>query len=173
MRNGVGIRWSGITRDRWAFGGWVVLGLGLVLLAASILFSVWLIQRSGNERETTTTSASGSPIDTAKFGDYAKLEIRRGAGTGSGDTLAETSGAGEAGVIIAGDGEASDQDLAAEDSANFSDAVTVDVQGVPEADPDETAPAGGAAGGATNVADSAQYVVRDADGNIKEQGVID
>ena len=168
MPNRIGMRWRELARDRWALGGWVVLGLGLLLLAVSIPFSIWLIQRSGDAGTISApTAASGSPRDIASFGDSAKLEIRRG----SGEIETATVGSGQTGLTSVGDDDDSGQELSAGDSATFSDAVTFEVGSDPEADPDETAPVGGA-GGATSLTDSAEIVVRDSEGNIKEQGVV-
>ena len=79
--------------------------------------------------------------------------------------------AGQTGLTPVGADDDSGQELSAGDSATFSDAVTFEVGSDPEADPDETAPVGGA-GGATSLTDSAEIVVRDSEGNIKEQGVV-
>ena len=176
MRNRIGMGWTEIRRDGWAFGGWAVLGLGLLLLAVSIPFSIWLIQRSGEVGPALagsgTISASGSPGSTASFGDSAKLEIRRGTAAGPGEAQPAVEGTGEAELIYVGGEEVSGQDLPAGDVATFSDAASLDVQEVPEVIPDDTEPSGDGTEGGASMTDSAQFVVRDSDGNIKDQGVV-
>ncbi len=175
MRNRIGMRWREISRDRWAFGGWAVLGLGLLLLTVSIPFSIWLIQRSGEAGPgltgSGTISTEGSIRDTASFSDSAKLEIRRAPTADSVENQPTAAATGEAGLISAGDEEDSGQDLPAGEVATLSDTAILEVQRVPTANPDDTEPPGGGAVGATNFSDSAQFVVRDSEGNIKEQGV--
>ena len=41
------MRWRKIAQDRWALGGWAVLGLGVLLLVVGIPVSIWAVQRSG------------------------------------------------------------------------------------------------------------------------------
>ena len=159
MLNRLGIRSRELTRDRWAFFGWVVLALGLLLLTVSIPFTIWLIQSSG---EPVTKTIAGSLADTATFGDSAKLEIRRAPASSSTD---------EAGLVSGDDDEISGQDLSAADNARFSDAATLDTQEGLEAVSAETEPTNGPADVGAKFTDSAQFVVRDSEGNIKDQGV--
>ena len=152
-----------MTRDRWALGGWIVLGVALLLLALSIPYSVWLYQRSG---DGGLASVSGSPSDTASFGDSAKLEIRR-------NSSSENDGVDE--VVIVTPSEVDDgsgQELSAEGSAVIGDMATLEIQEGLEVTQDDATPSGGGSGESANIDDSAQFVIRDSDGNIKEQGVL-
>ena len=112
------MRWRKIGQDRWAFWGWVVLGLGVLLLAVGLPLSLWLATPATEE-----TTAPGLPAtDSASLTDTAELEVRRGDAAATGSPQPEPSG-------------------------------------------------GGGSGEVARVTDSVRFVVRDAEGNIKEQGV--
>ena len=111
------MRWRRWQRDRWAFWGWVVLGLGVLFLVVGLPLSIWMVGRSDEP-------GSVRPSDSVSVTDTVELEFRPGhtAATGSGQP--EPSGGG-----------------GSRDEAHLTDSV--------------------------------QFVVRDASGRIKEQGVAD
>ena len=161
-----------VGRSRWEIGGWAVLGLGVLVLAAGITISIWLVQRTDDTGTATPggdeATAPGLPAgDSAALGDSVKIEIQRAQGAlAVGGTGPEASG------------------LSAADSATLTDSAEVDVQPAqaPSTDsgqapastsggPEQAEPAGGGTVASASVQDSVQFVVRDADGNIAEQGV--
>ena len=156
------MRWRKIAQDRWAFWGWAVLGLGVLLLAVGIPLSIWAVQRSGGPGPvppgSAETTAPGLPSeDSATVSDTVEVEVQRGQGApAAGGTGPEASG------------------LPATDSASVTDTAELEVQRAPVSAPDEPAraePGGGGRGDSATVQDSVAFVVRDAAGNIKEQGV--
>ena len=153
------MRWRKIAQDRWAFWGWAVLGLGVLLVAAGIPLSIWAVQRSGESapvaEESGETAAPGLPAgDSATLGDSVEVEVRRSQGAlAVGGPSPEAAG------------------LPVADSATLTDSVEVQVAEAPSADSGQAEPAGGGTGASGTVRDSVQFVVRDSTGKIKEQDV--
>ena len=153
------MRWRKMARDPWAFWGWAVLGLGVLLLTVGIPLSIWLVQRADESapvaEEPGDTTAPGLPSgDSATVSDSVAVEVQRAQGAPAvGGTGPE--GAGQP----------------AADSATLTDSVDVQVAEPPSADAQQAGPAGGGTGASGTVRESVQFVVRDSTGKIKEQGV--
>ena len=194
MRNRIVVRWRQLASDKWALGGWLLLGFGLILLAASIPVSIWLIQRSGESAlasgSSGTVLASGSRGDTASFGDSALLEIRRASAPDSPPVILEVATVNEPPPATAGDipsfrdasmtvvngAPEAEQHKAdpAGDVAIFSDTASLEIPEVPDLTSAEPEPSdGGIPDAATTYSDTVRFVVRDSDGNIKNQGVVE
>ena len=159
------MRWRKIAQDRWALGGWAVLGLGVLLLVVGIPVSIWAVQRSGGPDfvppGTADTAAPARPgAESATVSDSVELQIHRARGAPAVDGLSPEAGG-----------------SSAIDSATVSDAVEVDVQRAQaepaQAEPQGSEPGGGGTGAGAHVTDNVQLVVRDSTGKIKEQSVAD
>ena len=159
------MRWRKIAQDRWAFGGWAVLGLGVLLLVVGIPVSIWAVQRSGGpgppppgSSETIAPARPGA--ESATISDSVELQIHRAQGAPAVDAPSPEAGG-----------------SSAIDGAAVSDAVEVDVQRAPaepaQAEPEGVGPRGGGRGTGVAVTDNVQLVVRDSTGKIKEQSVAD
>ena len=162
---------------------WVTLGAGMLVLAGGVSVSVWLWQRDdgsgpapgtngeapaglerGSElpglpvRNTTAdeTSVGANPASSgASVSDSAELEIQRGG-----------PAPGQAEAVQSEDAGGAGQELTAANGATVSDSAELEVQR------GEPPPPRGGPGDAARVQDSADLVVRDASGNIKQQKTV-
>ena len=161
---------------------WVALGVGVLVLAGGASVSVWLLQRddgpgparanegppagleSGSELpglpagDTTGDEASvgASPASSgASVSDSAELELQRG---GPAPGQAEATQSEDAGGAAT--------ELTAANGATVSDSAELEVQR------GEPPPPPGGPGDTAGMGDSADLVVRDAEGNIKQQETV-
>ena len=168
---------------------WVALGTGVLVLAGGISVSLWFSQRdvgpapalgagraapaqlqTGVEvpglpaRNTTGdgVSVGASPAaDAARMSDSVELDA---GSAGSGVTATDNAVASDSAKM---DATAADSGLtAAADNVVVSDSAKMEIQ------PGEAAPPRGGPGDVASVQDSADLVVRDASGNIKQRTTV-
>lgn len=153
----------------------LAVGIGVLVLVVLVAADIWLWQTDddpvvsqGTQNETTVPGLPSRNNDSnrssASATDSIELEIKRdGEDTASGLIVGDGADV-EDSFILETSGDGSGATIG--DGANIGDsAVTVVEEGQPPPPP----PSGGGPSDAATFGDSADLVVRDADGNIKEQ----
>lgn len=159
----------------------VAIGVGLLVLVVLVAANIWLWQSddSGPASGASQGSSSGSDVpgfpnrsgdtnsSSAVASDSADLEINR-EGSVSGSELISNDGA-TVSDLVQIEVTGSDPESIFSDAASVGDSAVTEVGTAPVPPP----PSGG--GGTTNTAsvtDTADLVVRDAEGNIKNQETV-
>ena len=152
------------------------MGAGLLLLVGLVAADIWLWQSGGDSDAVSGTGkdSSGesalpgfpspgvsSPSSGASVSDSVNMEIQR-----EGGEL-------ESGLIVGDDITTTDsfrlETTGSDPGAAVGDSVTVGDSAVTQVQQGQAPPSGGGSNVVATVGDSADLVVRDASGNIKEQ----
>lgn len=176
---------------------WVALGAGVLALAGVISVAVWLVQRGDGPGAVTEAASDGANPSTgpassdATLSDSVELDVR-GGGPATDETEAvQTEDAAGAGLTAADEATVSDS---VELEVQHGEAATGEAEGVQHEDdaaanvqdgsdltksdsaeltvqPGQPVPRRGS-GDVAAMADSADLVVRDASGNIKQHETV-